>query len=828
MTQAQGSTGRLLAGRYRLDSVLGRGGMGTVWRAEDEMLDRVVAVKELRFHGGVDEEEKRRLITRTLREAKAAARIRNNAAVTVFDVVEEDDRPWIVMELVESRSLADVIKEDGPLDPERAARIGLDLLGVLRSAHGHGILHRDVKPSNVLIGDDGRVVLTDFGIASVEGDPSVTSTGMLVGAPSYISPERARGQKPGPPADLWSLGATLYAMVEGKPPYDRGSAISTLTAVMTEDLRTPRNAGPLRPVIEGLLRKDPDERLDEPTTRTMLRRVVAEARRLAEAAAAAEAAVAATAVLPAAGAGDAKPAGDAAPSVPRQAGAPEKAVRAAGEGGAPAADASAAPAAKRAAGVLGGLLGTVRVGSRTAASGGDGDAGQGGDAGRDADAGQGGEAEGSARAAVPGARRAPGSTPAEGAPDQASPAQASPAGGGAGLSGKAAAAKAAGTSGAGAGKTVSGDAAARKAAAKKTAAKKAAAKRTTAKKTAPEGAAPKGAASAQAARPAGAAAAAGTAATAGKDRDAAGASEAPATAVLPVTDAAGPAAPGGGLGDRIREWRSAPPAERSPSPKALAAGALALVVLVAAVLLGVRSMADSAGGADGSRASGGRTAGPGPKPSGSSPASAAPGGAASTGASASAPGTADGGSPAAQEGSGPAATPSGDGGGSAGADGTGADGSGDAVPAGFTRYTSDREHLSVLVPEGTHYVKDKDGGVELHYKDWVLILDHRSDATGDVLADWRSREAQAAVGYPDYRAAGSVHRVDYRGWDAADWEFTFNRPPALKRVVSRAFLVGGDTDKGYLIQWIMPDGQWGTKEARKARDVSYASFRAED
>ncbi|MFD4654817.1 protein kinase [Kitasatospora sp. NPDC058444] len=282
MTQAQGSTGRLLAGRYRLNGVLGRGGMGTVWRAEDEMLGRTVAVKELRMNASVEEEEKHRLITRTLREAKATARIRHNSAVTVFDVVDEDDRPWIVMELVESRSLADVVREDGPLEPVRAAEIALDVLGVLSAAHALGILHRDVKPSNVLIGEDGRVVLTDFGIASVEGDASVTSTGMLVGAPSYISPERARGQKPGPPADLWSLGGTLYAMVEGRPPYDRGSALATLTAVMTEDLAAPVNAGPLRPVIEGLLEKDPAERLDASQTRSMLKRVVAESTARAE------------------------------------------------------------------------------------------------------------------------------------------------------------------------------------------------------------------------------------------------------------------------------------------------------------------------------------------------------------------------------------------------------------------------------------------------------------------------------------------------------------------------------------------------------------------
>ncbi|MEU2516420.1 serine/threonine-protein kinase, partial [Streptomyces syringium] len=268
--QTQGTAGRLLAGRYRLGGILGRGGMGTVWRATDETLGRTVAVKELRFPANIDEDEKRRLITRTLREAKAIARIRSAGAVTVYDVVHEDDRPWIVMELIEGRSLADVIREDGPLKWRRAAEVGLAVLDVLSAAHRQGILHRDVKPSNVLIADDNRVVLTDFGIAQVEGDPSVTSTGMLVGAPSYISPERARGQKPGPPADLWSLGGLLYAAVEGVPPYDKGSAIATLTAVMTEPLGPPRNAGPLEGVMYGLLAKDPAKRLDEAGARALL------------------------------------------------------------------------------------------------------------------------------------------------------------------------------------------------------------------------------------------------------------------------------------------------------------------------------------------------------------------------------------------------------------------------------------------------------------------------------------------------------------------------------------------------------------------------------
>ncbi|MGW6982144.1 protein kinase domain-containing protein [Streptomyces sp. NPDC054932] len=267
--------GRLLAGRYRLGSVLGKGGMGTVWRARDETLGRIVAVKELRFSSGVDEDEKRRLITRTLREAKAIARIRSGGAVTVYDVVDEDGRPWIVMELIEGPSLAEFIRENGPLTPHRAAEVGLAVLDVLRAAHGQGILHRDVKPSNVLIAGNGRVVLTDFGIAQVEGDPSVTSTGMLVGAPSYISPERARGHKPGPPADMWSLGGLLYASVEGVPPYDKGSALATLTAVMTEPVDPPKNAGPLTDVIYGLLAKDPAQRLDDSRARAMLGAVLA-------------------------------------------------------------------------------------------------------------------------------------------------------------------------------------------------------------------------------------------------------------------------------------------------------------------------------------------------------------------------------------------------------------------------------------------------------------------------------------------------------------------------------------------------------------------------
>ena len=276
--------GRLVGDRYRLEGVLGRGGMGTVWRGRDETLGRPVAVKELRFPSSVDDDERQRLITRTRREAEAIARIRSGSAVTVFDVVDEDDRPWIVMELVEGCSLADHIRNDGPLTPRRAAEVGLAVLDVLRAAHREGILHRDVKPSNVLL-EEGtrRVVLTDFGIAKVEGDPSITSTGMLVGAPSYISPERARGKPPGPPADLWSLGGLLYAAVEGRPPYDKGSALSTLTAVMTEPLPAPEKAGELTEVLHGLLEKNPEERLDVDGAHALLEAVASGAAAVPEA-----------------------------------------------------------------------------------------------------------------------------------------------------------------------------------------------------------------------------------------------------------------------------------------------------------------------------------------------------------------------------------------------------------------------------------------------------------------------------------------------------------------------------------------------------------------
>ncbi|MFI1045589.1 protein kinase [Streptomyces griseoruber] len=249
--------GLLLAGRYRLADTIGSGGMGRVWRAHDELLHRAVAIKELTAALYVTESDRPVLLARTRAEARAAARINHSAVVTVHDVLEHDGRPWIVMELVEGRSLADAVKEDGRVEPAEAARIGLWVLRALRAAHSAGVLHRDVKPGNVLISHDGRVLLTDFGIAQIEGDTTITRTGEVVGSVDYLAPERIRGQDPGPSSDLWALGATLYTAVEGRSPFRRTSALSTLQAVVEDEAAEPRYAGPLGPVVAALLCKDP-------------------------------------------------------------------------------------------------------------------------------------------------------------------------------------------------------------------------------------------------------------------------------------------------------------------------------------------------------------------------------------------------------------------------------------------------------------------------------------------------------------------------------------------------------------------------------------------
>ncbi|WP_026184968.1 serine/threonine-protein kinase [Salinispora vitiensis] len=262
----------LVAGRYRLLSPLGQGGMGRVWKAQDEVLHRTVAIKELVPPPGLTDEERREMRERSLREARAIARLNHVNVVRIFDVLRTDGDPWIVMEYVASKSLQDTLAEQGPVSPAQGVQIGLGVLGALKAAHRAGVMHRDVKPGNVLLGEDGRVVLTDFGLATVPGDPNVTRTGMVLGSPAYIAPERARDGTAGPEADLWSLGATLYAAVEGKSPYARPSAIATLAALATEPPPPPKNAGPLRPVLNGLLRKDPTDRITAEVAERLLRR----------------------------------------------------------------------------------------------------------------------------------------------------------------------------------------------------------------------------------------------------------------------------------------------------------------------------------------------------------------------------------------------------------------------------------------------------------------------------------------------------------------------------------------------------------------------------
>lgn len=262
--------GRLIAGRYRLLAKLGHGGMGTVWRAKDETVDREVAVKEPRVPDHLPERERDNAFERMRREARAAARLDHPGVVNVHDVAVVDGRPWIVMELVRGRSLGDALQE-GTLGAREAARIGLEVLGALEAAHAAGILHRDVKPDNVLLGRHDRVVLTDFGIAQIEGETNLTDTGGFVGSPEYIAPERVLGQRPGPASDLWSLGVVLYAATEGVSPFRRSNTPATLQSVLNATPAPPAAAqGPLAEVITALLDKDPARRPDAARVRGLL------------------------------------------------------------------------------------------------------------------------------------------------------------------------------------------------------------------------------------------------------------------------------------------------------------------------------------------------------------------------------------------------------------------------------------------------------------------------------------------------------------------------------------------------------------------------------
>ncbi|MFJ3227837.1 serine/threonine-protein kinase [Streptomyces sp. NPDC086783] len=699
----QDKSGRLLAGRYRLGDVLGRGGMGTVWRAEDETLGRTVAVKELRFPSSIDEDEKRRLITRTLREAKAIARIRNNGAVTVFDVVDEDDRPWIVMELVEGKSLAEAIREDGLLTPRRAAEVGLAILDVLRSAHREGILHRDVKPSNVLMSEDGRVVLTDFGIAQVEGDPSITSTGMLVGAPSYISPERARGHKPGPAADLWSLGGLLYAAVEGVPPYDKGSAIATLTAVMTEPVEQPKHAGPLEKVIYGLLAKDPEQRLDDAGARAMLTEVLR-----------------------------ATEAGDSAPE-------PPDATKVVAMPPLPDADSGRGAKREDAGERLRGALRSVRKAATAA-----------------------GAAAGAARAKS-GSTGTSGSTPVPGT-------------GAAGSGGGAPASGTTGSAESGAGKPGSGDATS------------AAASRVGAAGAVGAGAA---------------AAGAGRAGDAGSGEGAGAATT--VSRASGVGDGATAGVDKGATAGRGSGWPEVPPAPARPAPKASLTDVvprrtlvITAVVVVLAIIGTVLALTlgggdggseDSKGG-DAKSSSGGTAAGSGDKDKGSGAGADGDEKKPSAGAS-------DGSAGDGTAGSSPSASASGD-----------SDSDDETKSDDYTAVQTYRsgQGFSIGLPKGWKYQSTGAAGARFTGPDGQkLLVGWTSTPKDDPVADWKNQERYMTR--PQYQRI-RIEKVDYRGWNTADWEFTYVESGTKYRSIDRGFVV--NSHQGYGLMYTAKDAEWGS------------------
>jgi len=262
----------VIAGRYRVERAVGKGGMGTVWLCHDEVLHRVVAVKQIGVMPGESADDARR----AMREARTAAALNHRNAVSIYDVVDHDGVPWLVMEYVPSQTLAQLIAH-GPLPAERVARIGAQVAAALASAHALGIIHRDVKPGNILVGEDDLAKISDFGIARIAHDDQLTQTGMMTGTPAYFSPELARGADPGPESDVWALGATLYAAVEGRPAYPKQpNAIATLQAIASESVEHPGRAAFLLDPIGHMMDRDPSSRWTMDQVETALRRLAEE------------------------------------------------------------------------------------------------------------------------------------------------------------------------------------------------------------------------------------------------------------------------------------------------------------------------------------------------------------------------------------------------------------------------------------------------------------------------------------------------------------------------------------------------------------------------
>ncbi|NUR28247.1 MAG: serine/threonine protein kinase [Catenulispora sp.] len=264
---------RVVAERYVLRTELGRGGMGIVWRGEDRVIGRPVAVKEMRLGEDVTDAERAEFEQRILREARTAGRLNDPAVVTVFDVVHDNGSVYIVMELVESPTLSEVVRRSGPLPPETVADIGRQVLSALEAAHAAGIVHRDVKPSNIMLGATGRAKLTDFGIAQAADDPTLTKTGAVIGSPAYLAPERLAGQEASPASDIWSLGAVLFFAIEGQAAFERDTTAATLGAVLNHVPYLTRAQGPLAAAVSGMLATAPQGRLAGPQIRTLLNAV---------------------------------------------------------------------------------------------------------------------------------------------------------------------------------------------------------------------------------------------------------------------------------------------------------------------------------------------------------------------------------------------------------------------------------------------------------------------------------------------------------------------------------------------------------------------------
>ncbi|GID63556.1 hypothetical protein Acy02nite_14370 [Actinoplanes cyaneus] len=265
----------VIAGRYRIIRPLGSGGMSHVWLAHDAVRHLDVAIKQCTVPDGLHPDQQGVVRTWALSEAQAVARIRHPHVIRTFDVLPDPEGPWLIMEYVQGRSLQQVIQEHGPMPPARVARIGLAVLDALTAALRAGLLHLDVKPGNVLIGDDGRIVLIDFGPAvTAAGVAALTDARVVLGSPKYIAPERLFDRVSSADSDMWSLGATLYHAVEGRPPYARNSTPATLRALAAGPPDAPRRAGPLTPVLAGLLRLHPAARISPAETAELLHRVV--------------------------------------------------------------------------------------------------------------------------------------------------------------------------------------------------------------------------------------------------------------------------------------------------------------------------------------------------------------------------------------------------------------------------------------------------------------------------------------------------------------------------------------------------------------------------